>query len=251
VDLDDMYVVTDRLETASATDVTRAEHELGCRFPTGYAEYVQRLGRGSLNDLVRVMLPGQITAELGDWQERMNQHWFWDDPESDTDQNQVLGAVPVADTEVGDDLCVHPDDPDTAIVLPRDSDRSYAVGPGLDGAIEWVFSSGVLHPPGGPSAFESHVGRKNVRHESQGSADPASARDALLALGTHALVDQVQDDHCVVYFPSIKGRVVLMELDDESVDALIVHDDGVALSSLTVIQTALERAGFPFSYSWG
>jgi hypothetical protein len=146
---------------------------------------------------------------------------------------------------------LHRRTPDTVIVLPRDSDRSYAVGSGLDGGIDWVFSSGVLQPPGGPSAFESHVGRKHVRHESQTSADVASARDALLALGTHALVDQFHDDHCVVYFPSIKGRLVLMQLGDEGVDALIVHDDGVAPSSLTVIQTALERAGFPFSYSWG
>jgi SMI1 / KNR4 family (SUKH-1) len=254
VDLDDIYVVSDRLETASATDVTQAEHELGCRFPTGYAEYVQRLGRGSLNDLVRVMLPGQIVAERGDWWARWtgwNEFWFWDDPESAVDQDHVLWAVPMADTENGDQLCFHPDDPDTVIVLPRDVDRSYAVGSGLAGAIDWVFSSGVLHPPGGPSAFHSHVGRKYVRHESQASADLASARDALLALGTHALVDQFHDDHCVVYFPSIKGRVVLMELDGGDVDALIVHDDGVALSSLTVIQTALERAGFPFSYSWG
>jgi SMI1 / KNR4 family (SUKH-1) len=253
VDLDDIYVVTDRLETASAADVTRAEHQLGCRFPTGYAEYVQRLGRGSLNDLVRVMLPGRIVAELRDWRATWlwTESWFWDNPESAVDQDRVLGAVPLGDTETGDQLWFHPDDPDTVIVLPRDFDRSYAVGPGLDGAIDWVFSSGVLQPPGGPSAFHSHVGRKYVRHESQTRADVASARDALLALGTHALVDQFHDDHCVVYFPSIKGRVVLMELDGGDVDALIVHDDGVAPSSLTVIQTALERAGFPFSYSWG
>jgi SMI1 / KNR4 family (SUKH-1) len=194
VELDDIYVVTDRRETASATDVTRAEHELGCRLPTGYAEYVQRLGRGSLNDLVRVMLPGQITAELGDWQERMNQCWFWDDPESDTDQDHVLGAVPVADTEVGDDLCFHPDDPDTVIVLPRDSDRSYAVGPGLDGAIDWVFASGVLHPPCSGSASRTSSSHQVTRRPSNEShhldakaprtgAAPRGRRSRLVALG--------------------------------------------------------------------
>jgi hypothetical protein len=251
VDLDGIYLVTDRLETASATDVTSAERELGCRFPSGYAEHVQRLGSGSLNDVVRVMLPCRILAELRGWRERMNEYWFWDDPASDTDQDYVLGTVPVADTEVGDDLCFHPDDPDTVIVLPRESDRSYAVRPGLGGAIEWVFSSGVLHPPGGPSAFHSHVGRKYVRHESQTSADVASVRDVLLGLGMHVLVDQFDHVQSVVYFPSIKGRVVVTALDGGDVDALIVHDDGVAPSSLTVIQTALERSGLPFSYSWG
>jgi hypothetical protein len=77
----------------------------------------------------------------------MNQYWFWDDPESDTDQDHVLGAVPVADTEVGDDLCFHPDDPDTVIVLPRDSDRSYAVGPGLDGTLSGSSHPGCCIPP--------------------------------------------------------------------------------------------------------
>jgi hypothetical protein len=247
VDLDYVYLVTDRLETASATDVTGAERELGCRFPRGYAEYVQRLGRGSLNNEVRVMMPGQILAVLGDWRARWQEFWFWDDPESAVDQDRVLGAVPVADTHVGDELWFHPDDPDTVIVLPRESDRSYAVGPGLDGAIDWVFSSGVLlEPGGGRLAFESHVGRKDVRRESQ-SADVASVRDALLAMGLHALVDQLAEQHWVVYFPSIKGRVELTDDDEDGVAVLIVHDDGIAPSSLTVIQSALERAGVPFS----
>ena len=91
-----IYVVTDRLETASATDETRAERELGCRFPAGYAEYVQRLGRGSLDDVVRVMMPGQIVAVRGDWRARRHEFWFRDDPESAVGQHDVLGAVPVA-----------------------------------------------------------------------------------------------------------------------------------------------------------
>jgi hypothetical protein len=135
VDLGDIYLVTDRLETASATDVTRAERELGCRFPTGYAEYVQRLGRGSLNGFVRVMVPGQIVAVLADWRATWHEYWFWDDPESAADQHHISGAVPVADTYSGDELWFHPEDPDTVIVLPRDSDRSYAVGSGLDGPL--------------------------------------------------------------------------------------------------------------------
>jgi hypothetical protein len=34
--------------------------------------------------------------------------------------------------------------------------------------------------------------------------------------------------------------------DPDGVVVLIVHDDGVASSSLTVIQSALERGGVPF-----
>lgn len=247
VDLDAIYLVTDQLETASTTDVTRAERELGCRFPRGYAEYVQRLGRGSLNDFVRVMMPGQIITVLAEWRARWHEFWFWDDPESAVDQHHISGAVPVADTSSGDELWFHPDDPDTVIVLPRDSERSYAVGSGLDGAIDWVFSSGVLvEEPGGRLAFESHVGRKEVRRESQ-SADVASVRHALLALDLHALVHQFDDDYYVLYFPSIKGRVDVTDDDGDGVAVLIMHDDRIASSSLKVIQSALERAGVPFS----
>jgi hypothetical protein len=80
VDLDDIYLVTDRLETASASDVTRAEREFRCRFPTGYAEYVQRLGRGSLNNEVRVLMPDEIVAVLGDWRARWREFWHWTIP---------------------------------------------------------------------------------------------------------------------------------------------------------------------------
>jgi hypothetical protein len=133
------------------------------------------------------------------------------------------------------------------LVLPRDSDRSYAVGSGLDGAIDWVFSSGVLlEEHGDPLAFESDVGSKRVHRESQ-SADVASVRDALLALDLHALVHQFDDEHYVLCFSSIKGRVDVTDDDEDGVAVLIVYDDEVAPSTVTVIQSTLERAGVPFS----
>ena len=192
------------------------------------------------------MMPGQIITVLADWRARWHKYWCWDDPESAVDQHHISGAGPVADTYTGDELWFHPDDPDTVIVLPRDSERSYAVGSGLDGAIDWVFSSGVLLEPERALAFESRVGRKEVRRESQ-SADVASVRDALLALGLHALAHQFGDEHYVLYFPSIKGRVVLTKDDGDGVAVVIVHDDRIALSSLKVIQSTLEHAGVPFS----
>jgi hypothetical protein len=60
-----------------------------------------------------------------------------DDPESVVDQQRVLSALPVADTAVGDELWFHAEDRGTLIVLPRDGDCSYAVGLGVDGAIDW------------------------------------------------------------------------------------------------------------------
>lgn len=251
MNFEDIYVVNDRLEKASAADVIRAEGELGCRFPTGYSDYVERFGAGSLDDLVRVYLPQKIIGELADWRETKSEFWFWDDPDSAVDKSRVLASAPLADTLNGDEFCFHPDDPDVVIVLPRDVDRSYAVGSGLRGALDWVFTSGVLQDPGGPLAFESHLGRKYVRHESDRGGDLEAIRRALLTLEAHALVDDARDYHSVVYYPSIGGRVSLMRLDTGEVDALIVHDEEAPRESLRAIQNALEQAGAPFRTQWG
>lgn len=160
MDFDGLYVVSDRLETASARDVSLAEEQIGGRFPTGYSEYVQRFGRGSLNDLLRVMLPRDIVTALATWRDTKSESWFWNVPHPDIDQARVMDSVPLADTSNGDQLCFHRDDPDVVIVLPRDEERIYVAESGLVGAIDWVFSSGVLLRPERPSAFESALGRK-------------------------------------------------------------------------------------------
>jgi hypothetical protein len=250
VDFDDIYVVSDRLETASASEVALAAGEIGGRFPTGYSEYVQRFGRGSLNDLLRVMLPGHMVSALASWRDTKSEYWFWNDLHPDVGRDRVLDSVPLADTSNGDQLCFHRDDPDVVIVLPRGDARIYVAEPGLAGAVDWVFSSGVLQRPQRPSAFESALGRKYVRHQSSGRAGLVRVRGELLALGTHALVDQTYDTYSVVYFPSIQGRVALLKLDDGKVDALITHDEGAPASSLDEIQTVLERAGLPYQHSW-
>lgn len=249
---DDLYVVSDRLQTASPADVAAAEVEIGCRFPVGYSEYVERFGAGSLDDLLRVFLPDRILAEIGSWRETKDRYWFWTDPESQVDKATVLGAIPLGDSENGDEFCFHPDDPDTVIVLPRDDERSFAVGGGLFGAVDWVFSSGVLQRPGRPTAFEPHEGRMYIRHQTGRGGNLTSLQGALLALGLHALAyEDPSGDYSVVYFPSIKGRVVLMRFDTGEVDALIVHDDEVPRASITPIQAVLEGAGAPFRTRWG
>jgi hypothetical protein len=250
VAFDDIYVVSDRLETASARELALAEGEIGGRLPTGYSEYVQRFGRGLLNDLLRVMLPGDVVSALAGWRVTKSEYWYWDDLHPDVSRGRVLDSVPLADTANGDALCFHRDDPDMVIVLPRDEQRIYVAEPGLVGAVDWVFSSGVLQRPERPSAFECALGRKHVRHQSSGSADLVRVREELLALGTHALVDQTYDDHSVVYFTSIQGRVALLRLANGEVDALITHDEGIPTSSLNEIQKVLERAGLPHRHSW-
>jgi hypothetical protein len=202
---DDIYLVTDRLEIASAAEIAEAERELGSRCPSGYAEYVQRFGKGSLDDLLRLMLPGEIVSEVVRWQSMKGEFWFWDEPHPEISIARVLDSVPVADTENGDEICFHPEDPDALIVLPRDEERLCRTGPGLVGALDCVFTSGALIRPHPACAFESHLGRKYVRHQTSGTGDLVTVRDDLASIGLHALVDGTYDDHSGPVLPRHQG----------------------------------------------
>lgn len=243
-------MVSRRLSTVSAREVAIAEEEIGTRFPHGYADYVQRFGEGTLNDLLNVWLPRKVLEARGTWRDQMTAYWFWDEQGSDVNQSRAMDAIPFADSELGW-LCFHRDDPDTVIVLPREVERTYAVGPGLESAIAWMFSSGVLQPPTLSSAFETHLGRRHVRHRSSGPAELEPARAALVALGEHALVDLPDDEGCsVVYFPSIQGQVTLLRLSQGEIDGLMVHDEDAPVASVARVQHALESAGLTYQTSW-
>jgi hypothetical protein len=231
-------------------EVAIAEEQIGSRFPNGYGDYVQRLGAGTLNDLLNVWLPQKVLEARETWRDQMTAYWFWDDQGSDVNQSRAMDAIPFADSELGW-LCFHPDDPDTVIVLPRDVERTYAVGPGLESAIIWMFSSGVLQQPTPASAFETPLGRKHVRHGSSGPAQLEPVRAALVALGEHALVDLPDDEgYSVVYFPSIQGKVTLLRLSQGEIDGLIVHDEDAPPAAVARVQHALELAGLTYQTSW-
>lgn len=60
----------------------------------------------------------------------------------------------IGDTAEGDELIVHPDNPERVYVLPRDSEDIYLAGNGLPAAIEWLCSSGTLTEPFAERNFE-------------------------------------------------------------------------------------------------
>ncbi|MBA3530412.1 MAG: hypothetical protein H0T73_00630 [Ardenticatenales bacterium] len=82
MDFEKIYLVSANLEVASADDVKRLEEHLGVDMPVGYANYVMRLGRGTYCDYLRVHLPEQILYEYRIVQERLKQHYFWEDIDS-------------------------------------------------------------------------------------------------------------------------------------------------------------------------
>jgi hypothetical protein len=59
----------------------------------------------------------------------------------------------------GDELVMHPSDPDRLYVLPRHEEVIYVAGNGLLAAIEWFLTSGVLTEPIEDRSFEPFDGK--------------------------------------------------------------------------------------------
>lgn len=132
---------------ASDDEVDAIEASLGIRFPSRYRDYVTTLGEGALGVFVRIYTPRQILSganSLSAWRERISQYWFWEPGDTGLTQARALEAFIIGDTIGGDELVVHPDQPERILVLPRNEEVVGVAGVGLRQAVDWLCESGVL-----------------------------------------------------------------------------------------------------------
>src|SRR6185312_16855775 len=143
-----LKIVGAPLVLSPPAEVDTAEAQLGIRFPTGYREYVTRFGEGVLGGCdVRIYPPRRILSgvnNLSEWRQRIEEYWFWDAGRDVMSKERALQSVIIGDTLDGDELIVHPDNPERVYVLPRHSEDICVAGDGLPAAIEWLCSSGTL-----------------------------------------------------------------------------------------------------------
>lgn len=138
-------VVGGPLVLSNAAEVDAAEAQLGIRFPSGYREYVTKFGEGVLGGVyIRIYPPRRILKDLLKWRERIDEYWFWDAGRDVFTKELALQSVIIGDTLDGDELIVHPTSPERVLVLPRYGNNIHVAGSGLQEAIEWLCSSGVL-----------------------------------------------------------------------------------------------------------
>ena len=160
---ENVKVVGGPLALSPAAEVDGAEAQLGIRFPTGYREYVTRFGEGVLGgSYLRIYPPRRIlTGEnnLADWRQRIDEYWFWDDGKDVLTKPQALESVIIGDTLDGDELIVHPSNPERVYVLPRNSDGIFVAGEGLPAVIEWLCGSGTLTEAFSERNFEPYDSR--------------------------------------------------------------------------------------------
>ena len=156
--LDEITVVGWPLALSTDAEVDAAEAALGLRFPFGYREYVTRFGEGVLGgSYVRVYPPRRILGGLNnvdEWRRRIDEYWFWDDGADVLTKEQAQECVILGDTLDGDELVVHPRDPERILVLPHERDEIHVAGDGLLDALEWLCGSGVLTEPFAERNFE-------------------------------------------------------------------------------------------------
>jgi len=146
---ENITVIGSPLVLSTPAEVDAAEAHLGMRFPTGYREYVTKFGEGVLGgSYIRIYPPHRILGgtsnNLLQWRQRISDYWFWDLGRDVLTKEEALQSVIIGDSLDGDELIVHPSNPERVFVLPRNRHEIYVAGDGLPGAIEWLCSSGTL-----------------------------------------------------------------------------------------------------------
>lgn len=145
---DQVVVIGEPLQRSTSDEVRAAEESLKIKFPEGYEEYVTRFGKGIFGGTyIRIYLPTRILSgenNNDEWRERIGEYWFWDEGRDVLSKAAAIECVIIGDTWDGDELIVHPSDPEKIYILPRHSEMIYVAGHGLPEAIEWLCSSGVL-----------------------------------------------------------------------------------------------------------
>src|SRR5689334_17962583 len=116
-------VIGGSLVLSSSAEVDAAEAQHGFRFPTGYREYITQLGEGILGgSFIRIYPPRRILTgdnNLAEWRQRIEEFWFWEEGQDVLAKDQALQSVIIGDTLNGDELIVHPENPERIYVLPR------------------------------------------------------------------------------------------------------------------------------------
>jgi hypothetical protein len=236
---DDVLLINPtRIQPATSDEVASAESELGVRMPSGYADYVERLGEGALGHFVRVHLPGKLPELTRDWRERIQEYWFWDtaDAGAAPESLQERGVV-LADTFDGDELCFDPVDPDSLFVLPRDEETAHRAGPGFLAAVEWMLS-GMLNPWVEGWTFEAWTHRAEVRRRLGSDDGLAVVEKRVEKLGTHSHVVDL-GPRKTFFLPAISGRLSLYQFDGQDLSLDLTYDEDADLEAINRIVSAL------------
>jgi hypothetical protein len=204
--LNDVYLISDKLDLATENQVRTAETALQTRFPNGYLDYVTTLGAGTLNWQVRVLPPTEIVEKTAEYREieaevtaSADENGFsrWDLVKADLGllpPERWLSAVLLVDPGDGHRIVFHPDAPDEIFFIEHEDQELHRAGSTLDEALTWFLETGpwgtrtrVLLPDGHfverpVRYFEPDRDRENISFDLKGSVTFTEVRTYLLEL---------------------------------------------------------------------
>lgn len=228
-----IYPVSKKRRRVEPTSFASLE-ERGIRLPTGYREFIETFGVGTLTNWVRVYPPDRILRDRDEWRERIGEYWFWKPGETGMTQTRALESVCIADTMDGDELVVHPDAPEEAILLPRHHDECFHTGSAFNEAITWLHESGRLIVPVSFYYFIPWTARLRV-HGSGTGAEHAELVAAIQNTGlvTHRIDapdEETAEDgpFTQLMLERVGGRLwihdasrIVLDCDDDADDTLV------------------------------
>jgi hypothetical protein len=184
--ISDVRILKQPLVLAHPGQIEALESTLWVTFPSGYREYVTKLGEGVLGGtFVRIYPPWRIDKDLGEWRRRVSKYWFWEKSRELLPKERALECIIIGDTVNGDELIFHPTRSNRLLVLPRDSEKAVIAGSDVLEAVEWMCSSGKLTKPFSERDFEPFDSRKEARQTTGTEvADPeGESLDEIVSLG--------------------------------------------------------------------
>jgi hypothetical protein len=152
--LSDIKAPSNGMVSVASDEVDQFEASNWVTFPTGYRDYITKLGEGVLGDFVRMYPPRRIEKELHEWRKRIDKYWFWEESEKLLPKNRALECLIIGDTVNGDEIIFHPARPNKLFVLPGDLESAAEIGDNLETAIGWILTSGELTEPVDTFDFE-------------------------------------------------------------------------------------------------
>lgn len=228
---DDVLIVNPRrVVRSSAAEVEQAQELLGVQLPSGYVEFVRRLGTGSLGHFVRVMAPTQLHEATLDWRERIDEFWFWETSTAGLEPEGIRQAgILLADSFDGDELFFVGGSPDRCYVLPRNDEVVFQAGPGFLEALGWMLAGTVLNSWVEEWTFEAPDHRAELRYPTgrntpQRSLDDACAALEALNLHNHRVDIDVLDRR-TYFLPGVAGRLSLYAFEGEAMSMDFAYDD--------------------------
>ena len=146
-----------KLTLASSDEVDALQSELGVVFPEGYREFVTALGLGDYCNFIRIYMPSKLLSDYEKHQKSLEEYWFWDLGKDVFSKERATESIKIGETDHGDVIVFHPENPRELFVLPRSDDMLYRIGSNLYEAIDWLCIA--RHNPQSGSVGETHKQR--------------------------------------------------------------------------------------------